>query len=171
MSVCPLTVVRVSVSSVPAAAPAAHPPAPMAAPSQGPGLLGQMAATAGGVAIGSTVGHVVGHALTGGGSSAPAAAAEAAPAAAAPAPAPLYPAQAAPTGPSEPTGPCAWEVKQFLQCAQGQSDISLCEGFNEALRQCKAANSESTPGSRMSRVLCNRGHNISFSWKGFEVTV
>ena len=117
----------------------------MAAPSQGPGLLGQMAATAGGVAIGSTVGHVVGHALTGGGgSSAPAAAeAAAAPAAAAPAPAPLYPAApAAPSGPSEPTGPCAWEIKQFLQCAQGQSDISLCEGFNEALRQCKATNSE-----------------------------
>ncbi|KAF0291261.1 Coiled-coil-helix-coiled-coil-helix domain-containing protein 2 [Amphibalanus amphitrite] len=115
----------------------------MSAPSQGPGLLGQMAATAGGVAIGSTVGHVVGHALTGGGgSSAPAAAeAAAAPVAAAPAaPAPLYPAAAAPSGPSEPSGPCAWEIKQFLQCAQGQSDISLCEGFNEALRQCKATN-------------------------------
>ncbi len=25
-------------------------------------------------------------------------------------------------------GACAWEIKQFLQCAQGQSDISLCEG-------------------------------------------
>lgn len=62
----------------------------------------------------------------------------------------------------EPTGACAWEIKQFLQCAQGQSDLSLCEGsfnifivhcvhflyrkyfllsasigFNEALRQCK----------------------------------
>lgn len=28
----------------------------------------------------------------------------------------------------EPTGACAWEIKQFLQCAQGQSDLSLCEG-------------------------------------------
>ena len=44
--------------------------------------------------------------------------------------------------PSEPSGPCAWEIKQFLQCAQDQSDLSLCEGFNEAIRQCKANNSE-----------------------------
>lgn len=39
---------------------------------------------------------------------------------------------------SEESGPCAWEMKQFLQCAQGQSDLTLCEGFNEALRQCKS---------------------------------
>lgn len=44
------------------------------------------------------------------------------------------------TTPSNPSGPCAWEVKQFLQCAQQQSDLSLCEGFNEALRQCKSSN-------------------------------
>lgn len=37
-------------------------------------------------------------------------------------------------------GPCAWEIKQFLQCAEGQSDITLCQGFNEALRQCKTRN-------------------------------
>lgn len=36
-------------------------------------------------------------------------------------------------------GPCAWEIKQFLQCAQQQSDLSLCDGFNEAIRQCKSA--------------------------------
>jgi len=55
--------------------------------------------------------------------------------------APAAPAQQqyAPAGPQEPTGPCAWEVKQFLQCAQGQSDLTLCDGFNEALRQCKAS--------------------------------
>ena len=53
-------------------------------------------------------------------------------------------------GPNEPTGPCAWEVKQFLQCAQTQSDIGVCEGFNEALRQCKA---------RYARKLCE---NICF---------
>jgi hypothetical protein len=46
------------------------------------------------------------------------------------------------TQPLEPTGPCAWEIKQFLQCAQGQSDLTLCEGFNEALRQCKLAHSK-----------------------------
>ena len=105
----------------------------------------QMAATAGGVAVGSAVGHVAGHALTGmfsGGSSEAAAPAAAAPAPAAyaqppAAPQPIY---GQPAQPNEPTGPCAWEIKQFIQCAQGQADITLCEGFNEALRQCKQAN-------------------------------
>ena len=105
-----------------------------------------MAATAGGVAVGSAVGHVAGAAITsgwgGGGSSEPAPA----PAAQAPPlpPQPLYgqppPPQQYGQQPQEPTGPCAWEIKQFIQCAQGQSDLTLCEGFNEALRQCKQAN-------------------------------
>lgn len=43
---------------------------------------------------------------------------------------------------AEPTGPCAWEIKEFLQCAQGQSDLTLCDGFNEALRQCKLTHSK-----------------------------
>ncbi|XP_053678984.1 coiled-coil-helix-coiled-coil-helix domain-containing protein 10, mitochondrial [Anopheles nili] len=110
------------------AAPSAVAP-PMAAPSQGPGLMAQMAATAGGVAIGSAVGHTVGHALTGmfsGSDSKEAAPVAAAPQQYAPAPAP-----------AGETGACAWEMKQFLSCAQNQSDLTLCEGFNEALRQCK----------------------------------
>lgn len=37
-------------------------------------------------------------------------------------------------------GACAFEIKQFLQCAQNNDDISLCSGFNEAIRQCKEAN-------------------------------
>lgn len=98
---------------------------------QQPSLMGQMAATAGGVAIGSAVGHTIGHAMTGlfsGGSNEAAAAPTSV--------------QAQPQGTSAPaTGACSWEVKQFLECAQNQSDLSLCEGFNEALRQCKAANS------------------------------
>ncbi|VEN34563.1 unnamed protein product [Callosobruchus maculatus] len=122
--------------AAPPPAPAPVQAAPMApAPSQGPGLMGQMAATAGGVAIGSAVGHTVGHALTGlfsgGGSS------EAAP----------VPQQAAPQQQygqqqqhSEENGPCGWEIKQFLQCASQQSDLTLCDGFNEALRQCKIRN-------------------------------
>lgn len=83
-------------------------------------------------------GHVAGHALTGmfsGGSdsqqSQPAPAAQ-----------PQYSQQYPQAGGAEPSGPCAWEIKQFLQCAQGQSDLSLCEGFNEALRQCKRNNSK-----------------------------
>ena len=39
--------------------------------------------------------------------------------------------------PADQSGPCAYEIKQFLQCAEGQSDLTLCEGFNEAIRQCK----------------------------------
>ncbi|XP_033207706.1 coiled-coil-helix-coiled-coil-helix domain-containing protein 2 [Belonocnema kinseyi] len=116
----------------------AAPSAPMMAPQQqGPGLMGQMAATAGGVAIGSAVGHTIGHAMTGmfsGGSSE----AAAAPVAAAAAPQQQYaPQQSAQSGAG---GACAWEIKQFLQCAEQQSDITLCQGFNEALRQCKMSN-------------------------------
>lgn len=71
-------------------------------------------------------GHVVGHALTGGGSSAAAAEAP----------------QNTPVGggqqqQQQQEAPCAWEIKQFLECAQNQSDISLCDGFNEAIRQCR----------------------------------
>lgn len=106
----------------------------MVAQPQQPSLMGQMAATAGGVAIGSAVGHTIGHAMTGlfsGGSEAAAPVAAAEPQAA--------PGQGAPAAPA--AGACSWEVRQFLECAQNQSDLSLCEGFNEALRQCKMANS------------------------------
>ncbi|GFQ70173.1 RNase H domain-containing protein [Trichonephila clavata] len=121
-------------SNVPARAPPQQPapvaqaPPPMAAPQQ-PGMFAQMATTAAGVAVGSAVGHTIGHALTGGmgGGSAEAAAPAAAPA----------PAQAAP---AQGQNPCAFEFKQFLECTQNQSDISLCQGFNEVFRQCQQAN-------------------------------
>ena len=94
-----------------------------------------MAATAGGVAVGSAVGHVAGHALTGmfgGGSSSQ------------PAPSPPAAAAAAPPPPPPPaqevSGPCAFEIKQFIQCSQNQYDITLCDGFNEALKECKSRN-------------------------------
>jgi len=106
----------------------------MVAQPQQPSLMGQMAATAGGVAIGSAVGHTIGHAMTGlfsGGSEAAAPDATTTPQTAA---------QGAPAAPA--AGACSWEVKQFLECAQNQSDLSLCESFNEALRQCKMANSQ-----------------------------
>ncbi|OWR49397.1 coiled-coil-helix-coiled-coil-helix domain-containing protein 10, mitochondrial [Danaus plexippus] len=119
--------------NVPAQAPPSS-PAPMAAAQpQQPSLFGQMAATAGGVAVGSAVGHVAGSALTGmfsGGSSEPAQQQQAQPAQATYS---QYQNQ-------QPQGPCAWEIKQFIECAQQQHDLSLCEGFNEALRQCKLNN-------------------------------
>ncbi|XP_026501788.1 coiled-coil-helix-coiled-coil-helix domain-containing protein 10, mitochondrial [Vanessa tameamea] len=119
-------------SHVPAHAPPST-PAPVVAQPQQPSLFGQMAATAGGVAVGSAVGHVAGSALTGmfsGGSSSEPAQQQAAPA----------PAQANYGQQQQPQGPCAWEIKQFIECAQQQHDLSLCEGFNEALRQCKITN-------------------------------
>ncbi|KAJ6638695.1 Coiled-coil-helix-coiled-coil-helix domain-containing protein 10, mitochondrial [Pseudolycoriella hygida] len=134
---------RRPMSSAPAPAARAAPPpsavshpsptavSPAAAAPGQPSMFQQMAATAGGVAIGSAVGHTVGAMITGGmggGSGHSDVAAAPQPAA----PQPII------SNAQEPTGACAWEIKQFLQCAQGQSDLSLCEGFNEALRQCKA---------------------------------
>lgn len=119
----------------PAQLPTPAPPAAVAAPaapSQGSGLLGQMAATAGGVAIGHTVGHAITGMFSGGsGGSEVAQAAPAAPAQ-----------QAVPQHSYEPNGPCAWEVKQFLDCAGNNADITLCQGFNEAMQQCKLRNSK-----------------------------
>jgi hypothetical protein len=91
-----------------------------------------MAVTAGGVAVGSAVGSVVGHAVTGmmGGSSSTSSAPATTTTTAA------APTTAAPTS-TEIMGPCAAEIKDFIRCAQNQSDLSLCQGFNEALKECK----------------------------------
>jgi hypothetical protein len=139
------------VSSVPARAPprptapvhAPPPPAPavMAQPQQ-PGLMAQMAATAGGVAIGSAVGHVVGAAITGGmgGGHQDQAPAQQAPQPAYQPPQPVYqPAYQQQGGAGPEGGPCALQLRQFLDCAQTQHDVTLCQGFNEALRECKTS--------------------------------
>nr|WOL43024.1 glutathione S transferase theta 3 [Osteobrama belangeri] len=102
--------------------------APATAQPKQPGLMAQMATTAAGVAVGSAVGHVMGSAITGafsGGSSS----------SEAPKPAPTY--QEPSRLPPSQSGPCLFEVRQFLDCATTQADLSLCEGFNEALKQCK----------------------------------
>ncbi|XP_015365638.1 PREDICTED: coiled-coil-helix-coiled-coil-helix domain-containing protein 2 [Diuraphis noxia] len=116
-------------------APVAQAPQPtqvaQAQPQQ-PGLFAQMAATAGGVAVGSAIGHTVGHAVTGmfgGGGSRDEVQPQVQQA-------PLMPMEQS----SQQGGACAFEIKQFLQCAQNNDDISLCSGFNEAIRQCKEAN-------------------------------
>ncbi|KAM3965400.1 coiled-coil-helix-coiled-coil-helix domain containing 2 [Aphomia sociella] len=120
-------------SNVPARAPPSS-PGPVQAQPQQPSMFGQMAATAGGVAVGSAVGHMAGSALTGlfggGSSSEPAQQQQQTP------PAQTYQQYQG----QQPQGPCAWEIKQFIECAQQQHDLSLCEGFNEALRQCKVNN-------------------------------
>nr|XP_012609559.1 coiled-coil-helix-coiled-coil-helix domain-containing protein 2-like isoform X2 [Microcebus murinus] len=127
--------------TAPRTAPAAQPPAaappsavgsPAAAPWQ-PGLMAQMATTAAVVAVASAVGHTLGHAMTGGFSG------------------------GRNTEPSNPdityqepqgsqvaqqqqVGPCFYEIKQVLKCAQNQSDLKLCEGFSEVLKQYRLAN-------------------------------
>ncbi|XP_010623295.1 coiled-coil-helix-coiled-coil-helix domain-containing protein 2 [Fukomys damarensis] len=107
-------------------------PTSAAAPRQ-PGLMAQMATTAAGVAVGSAVGHTLGHAITGGfsggGSAEPSR------------PDITYQEpQGAQLQQPVSTGPCSFEIKQFLECAQNQPDVKLCEGFNEVLRQCRIAN-------------------------------
>ncbi|XP_057242708.1 coiled-coil-helix-coiled-coil-helix domain-containing protein 2 [Malurus melanocephalus] len=119
-----------------ASVPAAAPPSAVAAPGQKqPGLLAQMATTAAGVAVGSAVGHTVGHAITGGfsgGGSSDAARPDV-----------TYQepqgAQAAQQQQQQ-YGPCQNEIKQFLECAQNQTDLKLCEGFSEVLKQCRISN-------------------------------
>ncbi|XP_012723523.2 coiled-coil-helix-coiled-coil-helix domain-containing protein 2 isoform X1 [Fundulus heteroclitus] len=115
---------------VPMQAPPSAVGAPAAAPRQ-PGMFAQMASTAAGVAVGSAVGHTLGHAMTGafsGGSS------EAA------RPDVTY---QEPYQQQQPAGQqqevCSFELKQFLECAQNQSDLKLCEGFSEVLKQCRSA--------------------------------
>jgi len=108
----------------------AHPPpaspAPMGAQPRQPGMFAQMATTAAGVAVGSAVGHTIGHAMTGGGGGGGGEVAAAPPQQQQPAYQDQYQ-----------TPPCQFELRQFLECTQNQSDISYCSGFNEALKECK----------------------------------
>ncbi|XP_053507175.1 coiled-coil-helix-coiled-coil-helix domain-containing protein 2 [Ictalurus furcatus] len=138
----PPPVARVAPPPAPARAPATAVTAPSAAAPRQPGMFAQMASTAAGVAVGSAVGHTIGHAMTGGfsggGSSE----------AARPdvtyqepyQPQTMY--QQQPMYQQEPVqqNPCTYELKQFLECAQTQSDLKLCEGFSEVLKQCKFSN-------------------------------
>ncbi|KAM9440100.1 coiled-coil-helix-coiled-coil-helix domain-containing protein 2 [Clarias gariepinus] len=135
-------VARAAPPPAPAPAPASAVSAPAAGAPRQPGLFAQMASTAAGVAVGSAVGHTIGHAMTGGfggGGSSEAARPDVTyqeP----------YPTQ--PTYQQQPMyqqetvqqNPCAYEMKQFLECAQTQSDLKLCEGFSEVLKQCRFSN-------------------------------
>ncbi|XP_034662203.1 coiled-coil-helix-coiled-coil-helix domain-containing protein 10, mitochondrial-like [Drosophila subobscura] len=121
----------------PATKAAATAPAAEVAPKEsGKGsLFKDMAATAAGVAAGSAVGHVVGAGITslfggGGGNSVPAIqpAEQAAPPVAV---------QAQRTSELVDDAPCAYELRQFLKCTEENSDLTACQGFNEAMKECR----------------------------------
>nr|XP_045361013.1 LOW QUALITY PROTEIN: coiled-coil-helix-coiled-coil-helix domain-containing protein 2-like [Camelus bactrianus] len=127
----------VSAPQPPAVAPPSAIGSPAAAPWQ-PGLLAQMAATAAGVAVGSVVCHTLGRTITGGFSGKSNAE-------------PSRPdityqeSQGAQPAQQEQSGPCFFEVKQFLEClvfygmkvTQNQGDFKLCVTL---LKQCRLAN-------------------------------
>ncbi|KAI6075112.1 T-SNARE domain-containing protein 1 isoform X1 [Aix galericulata] len=127
------------VPNMKASAPASATRAPVPASAVGAsapkqlGLMVQMSMTAAGVAIGSAVGHTIGHVLTGRfgkGSSSEAERPDITyqePQAAQPA----YHHQ------HQQFVPCQYEMKQFLECAQNQTDLKLCKGFSEVLKQCR----------------------------------
>ncbi|XP_036411777.1 coiled-coil-helix-coiled-coil-helix domain-containing protein 2 [Colossoma macropomum] len=130
-------------SYTPAHAPPSAVAPPAAAAPRQPGMFAQMASTAAGVAVGSAVGHTIGHAMTGGfgghGNSE----------AARPDVTYQEPYQGQPAYQQQQPmyqqdlaqqNPCAYELKQFIECAQTQSDLKLCEGFSEVLKQCKFSN-------------------------------
>lgn len=96
-------------------------------------MMAGIAQTAAGVAIGSVAGHAITGMFSGGSK-------EAAPQDQQQAP--MAQQQYAPAHSSDQStnGPCGWEISQFLQCTQQQTDLTLCQGFNEAIRQCKSAN-------------------------------
>uniref|UniRef100_A0A182R1A1 CHCH domain-containing protein n=1 Tax=Anopheles farauti TaxID=69004 RepID=A0A182R1A1_9DIPT len=112
-----------------------EPPKPTAstvgAPAPGSGLLSQMAATAGGVAIGSVVGRALGGLFersevkeqtpnTDETVSKATAAVDTKSA----------------KGSAE-MDVCSVEIQQFLSCAEKEVDLKICEGFKEAMQQCR----------------------------------
>lgn len=40
----------------------------------------------------------------------------------------------------EPSGPCAYEISQFLSCATNKPNMEECEAFKQALLECKRRN-------------------------------
>ncbi|XP_064555271.1 coiled-coil-helix-coiled-coil-helix domain-containing protein 10, mitochondrial-like [Drosophila montana] len=103
-------------------------PAPAAASSPGRStsdVMKDMAATAAGVAVGSAVGHAVGAGITGAFSGRGQAATE------------QPAAERKPPSELVEEGPCAVEIRQFLKCSEENSDLTVCQDFNEAMKRCR----------------------------------
>ncbi|XP_026761904.2 coiled-coil-helix-coiled-coil-helix domain-containing protein 10, mitochondrial-like [Galleria mellonella] len=106
----------------------ASPPRIIVTPTPQRSMFRDAAAVAGGVTVGTTMGHLAGEAISsmfGGGRRH------------------QEVVQQLPRDyqlGSEPSGPCAYEIAQFLQCATNRENLQECEAFNEALRECKRRN-------------------------------
>ncbi|PZC78374.1 coiled-coil-helix-coiled-coil-helix domain-containing protein 10, mitochondrial isoform X2 [Helicoverpa armigera] len=108
-------------------APARPPPMVVTPMPQRRSMFRDAASIAGGVTVGTAVGHVVGEGITS-----------------------LFSGSrreevvhALPRDydmRSEPSGPCAYEISAFLNCATNHEDIQQCQAFNEALKECKRRN-------------------------------
>lgn len=111
-------------------------PAPMQQPQAGmmqqqpqqPGMMKQMLTTAGGVAMGSVAAHGI-MGMMSGGSKDDGAQHQQQP----PPPQQQY----QPTQPVPQQNPCEWQMQEFLNCARTQSDISLCDAFNQQYKECQ----------------------------------
>ncbi|KAG6443752.1 coiled-coil-helix-coiled-coil-helix domain-containing protein 10, mitochondrial isoform X2 [Manduca sexta] len=105
----------------------AHPATVIVTPVPRRSVFRDAAAVAGGVTVGTTVGHLAGEAISS-----------------------LFSGrrgeevvQALPRNydpNAEPSGPCAYEISQFLQCATSHDNLQECQAFNDALRECKKRN-------------------------------
>ncbi|XP_049873909.1 coiled-coil-helix-coiled-coil-helix domain-containing protein 10, mitochondrial-like [Pectinophora gossypiella] len=86
------------------------------------------ASIAGGVTVGTTVGHLAGEAITGlfGGGRRYSEVQQAVP-------------KDYRMG-SDPSGPCAYEIAQFLQCASLAEDLGQCQPYKDSLLECKRRN-------------------------------
>jgi len=51
-------------------------------------------------------------------------------------------------------GPCQYELQQFVDCAQNQGEVTLCQEFSEALKQCSQANR--IEGSNLARNVLGK---------------
>ncbi|XP_038209905.1 coiled-coil-helix-coiled-coil-helix domain-containing protein 10, mitochondrial-like [Zerene cesonia] len=104
-----------------------RPPTVVVTPMPRRSVFRDAAAVAGGVTVGTTMGHLAGEAITS-----------------------LFTGRrreevmhALPRNyelGTEPSGPCAYEIAQFLQCAAHRENLQECEAFNEALLECKRRN-------------------------------
>ncbi|XP_073955821.1 uncharacterized protein [Choristoneura fumiferana] len=105
----------------------AHPPPIIVQPMPRSSVFKDAAAVAGGVTVGTTMGHLAGEAL-----------------------ASLFGGrrrreveEALPRDyrlEQPPSGPCAYEIASFLQCATAHDSLTECAAFSEALKNCKKRN-------------------------------